>query len=98
MLPAEVVLAACLIGGVRIPGAVLLGVELLMLMLLGAEVFVWLRLRRRGLSRRETLAELVPEPVLRVADLRHPRTGGARRCAAAVRRAPPRTADQAARG
>ncbi|MFJ9618369.1 hypothetical protein [Streptomyces noursei] len=66
-LPAELVLAACLIGGVRIPGSVLLGAELLMLGLLGAEVFAWLRLRRRGLSRREALAELVPEPVLRVA-------------------------------
>ncbi|MEU6670438.1 hypothetical protein [Streptomyces sp. NPDC046727] len=65
-LPAEVVLAVCLIGGVRIPGPVLLGGELLMLMLLGADAFVWLRLRRRGLSRREALAELVPEPVLRL--------------------------------
>ncbi|WP_331000553.1 hypothetical protein [Streptomyces luteolifulvus] len=65
-LPAELVLAVCLIGGVRIPGPVLLGGELLMLVLFGAEAFVWLRLRRRGLSRREALGELVPEPVLRL--------------------------------
>ncbi|WP_328664543.1 hypothetical protein [Streptomyces sp. NBC_00328] len=63
--PAQLVLAACLISGVAIPGTVLLGGKLLLLVLLGIEVHVWLRLRRHGLSRREALAQLVPEPVLR---------------------------------
>ncbi|MFD5520349.1 hypothetical protein [Streptomyces sp. NPDC127066] len=63
--PAQLVLAVCLIGGVAIPGTVLLGGKLLLLVLLGAEAHVWLRLRRHGLSRREALARLVPEPVLR---------------------------------
>ncbi|MFF4171791.1 hypothetical protein [Streptomyces sp. NPDC001744] len=65
-LPAEAVLAVCLVGGVRVPGAVLAAAELLVVMLLVAEVSVWVRLRRRGLSRREALAELVPEAVLRL--------------------------------
>ncbi|MFD3530782.1 hypothetical protein [Streptomyces sp. NPDC058664] len=65
-LPAEVVLFVCLLAGVRMPGAVLLGGELLALGLLAAEGVVWTRLRRRGLSRREALAELVPGPVLRI--------------------------------
>lgn len=65
-LPAEVVLFVCLLAGVRIPGGVLLVGELLVLGLLAAEGLVWARLRRRGLSRREALAELVPGPVLRI--------------------------------
>ncbi|GAA3057898.1 hypothetical protein GCM10017562_23490 [Streptomyces roseofulvus] len=65
-LPAEVVVCALLLGGVRMPGSVLAGAELVMVALLGAEAVVWLRLRRRGLSRREALAELVPERVLRL--------------------------------
>lgn len=63
--PAQLVLAVCLISGVAIPGIVLLGGKLLLLVLLGIEAHVWLRLRRHGLSRREALAQLVPEPVLR---------------------------------
>ncbi|MEU2503642.1 hypothetical protein ABZ621_02915 [Streptomyces sp. NPDC007863] len=65
-LPAELVVFVLLLGGVRIPGAVLGGAELVMAVLLAAEAVVWLRLRRRGLTRREALAELVPERVLRL--------------------------------
>ncbi|MFF0482002.1 hypothetical protein [Streptomyces sp. NPDC004435] len=65
-LPAELVVLVLLLGGVRMPEAVLLGTELLMAVLLTAEAVVWTRLRRRGLSRREALAELVPERVLRL--------------------------------
>ncbi|WP_229842641.1 hypothetical protein [Streptomyces tanashiensis] len=65
-LPAELVLFVCLLAGVRIPGAVLLAGELLVLGLLSAEALVFFRMRRRGLSAREALAELVPEPVLRL--------------------------------
>ncbi|MFF8414464.1 hypothetical protein [Streptomyces omiyaensis] len=65
-LPAELVLFALLLGGVRVPGSVLLGAELVVVALLAAEAVVWVRLRRRGLSRRRALAELVPEPVLRL--------------------------------
>ncbi|MFF9064747.1 hypothetical protein ACF09E_05225 [Streptomyces sp. NPDC014891] len=66
VLPAEVVLAVLLVGGFRIPAAVWAGVELLVGALLLAEVLAYLRLRRRGLSRREVLAALVPAPVLRI--------------------------------
>lgn len=65
-LPAELVVFALLLGGVRIPGAVLGVAELVMVVLLAAEAVVWVRLRRRGLTRREALAELVPERVLRL--------------------------------
>ncbi|MEU9857576.1 hypothetical protein [Streptomyces sp. NPDC047974] len=65
-LPAELVVFVLLLGGVRIPGAVLGGAELVTAALLAAEAVVWLRLRRRGLTRREALAELVPERVLRL--------------------------------
>ncbi|MFF1510772.1 hypothetical protein [Streptomyces sp. NPDC058326] len=65
-LPAEVVLAVLLVGGVRIPGAVWAVAELLLVLLLFAEGLSYLRLRRRGLSRRAAVAELVPEPVLRI--------------------------------
>ncbi|MFD3660619.1 hypothetical protein ACFWVF_08450 [Streptomyces sp. NPDC058659] len=65
-LPAELVLAVCLVGGVRIPGAVLAVAELLVVVLLVTEGLVYLRLRRRGLSAREAVAELVPEAVLRL--------------------------------
>ncbi|MFF1870297.1 hypothetical protein [Kitasatospora herbaricolor] len=64
-LPAQLVLAVCLISRVPIPGTALLGGMVLLLVLLGAEMHVWLRLRRHGLSRREALVQLVPEPVLR---------------------------------
>ncbi|MYS10113.1 hypothetical protein GTW71_27590 [Streptomyces sp. SID6041] len=66
VLPAEVVLAVLLVGGFRVPPAVWAGAELLVLTLLLAEGLAYLRLRRRGLSRREVLAELVPAPVLRI--------------------------------
>lgn len=65
-LPAELVVFVLLLGGVRIPGAVLGGAELVTAVLLAVEAVVWLRLRRRGLTRREALAELVPERVLRL--------------------------------
>ncbi|MER5468960.1 hypothetical protein [Streptomyces sp. NPDC002685] len=64
-LAAQLVPAVCLISGMPVPGTVLLGGELLLLVLLGAEAYVWLRLRRHGLSRREALAQLVPGLVLR---------------------------------
>ncbi|WP_406057881.1 hypothetical protein OG462_14660 [Streptomyces sp. NBC_01077] len=65
-LPAEVVLAVLLVGGVRIPAAVWAGAEFLVVALVLAEGLAYLRLRRRGLSRREAVAELVPEAVLRI--------------------------------
>ncbi|MGW6463653.1 hypothetical protein [Streptomyces rubiginosohelvolus] len=61
----QFVLIACLISGVPMPGAVLLGGKLLLLVLIGAEAHHWLRLRRHGLSRREALKQLVPGAVLR---------------------------------
>ncbi|WP_017239015.1 hypothetical protein [Streptomyces sp. SS] len=66
-LPAEVVLAVLLVGGVRIPGAVWAVAEVLAVVLLLAEALAYRGLRRRGLSRRAAVAELVPEPVLRLA-------------------------------
>ncbi|WP_329623792.1 hypothetical protein OG357_28070 [Streptomyces sp. NBC_01255] len=65
-LPAEVVLAVCLVAGVRIPGAVLAVTEVVTVTLLTVTGLVYLRLRRRGLSTREAVAELVPEAVLRL--------------------------------
>ncbi|MFI6418283.1 hypothetical protein ACIBG6_12885 [Streptomyces sp. NPDC050842] len=65
-LPAEVVLAVCLVAGVRIPGAVLAVTEVVTVTLLTVAGLVFLRLRRRGLSAREAVAELVPEAVLRL--------------------------------
>ncbi|MFE0647424.1 hypothetical protein ACFVZH_02380 [Streptomyces sp. NPDC059534] len=65
-LPAEVVLAVLVVGGVRIPGAVGAVGELVVVGLLLAEGLAYLRLRRRGASRRAAVAELVPEPVLRL--------------------------------
>ncbi|MGW6390074.1 hypothetical protein ACWFR1_06110 [Streptomyces sp. NPDC055103] len=65
-LPAELVLAVCLVGGVRIPGVVLAVAEALVVVLVAAEGALYLRLRRRGLSAREAVAELVPESVLRL--------------------------------
>ncbi|WP_416965911.1 hypothetical protein [Streptomyces sp. Agncl-13] len=64
-VPAQLALAVCLFSGVPVPGTVLLGAKLLLLVLLGAEAYVWLRLRRLGLSRRQALARLVPERVAR---------------------------------
>ncbi|SED50037.1 hypothetical protein [Streptomyces sp. TLI_105] len=65
-LPAGFVLFVCLLAGVRISGGVLLVGEVLVLGLPAAEGVVWVRLRRRGLSRRAVAAELVPGPVLRL--------------------------------
>ncbi|MFF0426780.1 hypothetical protein ACFYUJ_20510 [Streptomyces sp. NPDC004520] len=65
-LPAECVLFVLLLAGVRIPEGALLAGELLVLGVLGVELGVLLRLRRRGLSAREALGELVPGVVLRL--------------------------------
>jgi hypothetical protein len=61
---AQLTLVACLFSGVPAPDAVLLGGKLLLLVLLGAEAYVWLR-RRLGLSRRQAFARLAPERVAR---------------------------------
>ncbi|MGN9790957.1 hypothetical protein ACTMTU_07610 [Streptomyces sp. OZ13] len=66
VLPAELLVAMCLVGGVRIPALVVAVAEVAVVLLLAAEVFAYLRLRRGGLTRREALAELVPLPVLRL--------------------------------
>lgn len=66
VLPAEMVLAVCLVAGVRIPHAVLVAAEVAVLALLCAEALVFVRLRQRGLSRRAAVYELVPEPVVRL--------------------------------
>ncbi|WP_418956756.1 hypothetical protein [Streptomyces tritici] len=65
-LPFELVLAVCLVAGVRIPAGVLFGAELLVVVLCAVEVAAYARLRRSGLSAREAVGELVPEPVLRL--------------------------------
>ena len=64
-VPAQLALAICLFSGVPVPDPVLLGGKLLLLVMLGAELYVWLRLRRLGLSGRQALARLVPERVAR---------------------------------
>ncbi|MFC8491128.1 hypothetical protein ACFUJU_10045 [Streptomyces sp. NPDC057235] len=66
VLPLEVVLVGCLVGGVRIPAVVLGVAEVLVAGLLLVEGLAYLRLRRGGLSRRDAVAELVPVPVLRL--------------------------------
>jgi hypothetical protein len=58
VLPAELLLAMCLVGGVRIPAVVLAVAEVAVVLLLAAEVFAYLRLRRGGLTGREALAVL----------------------------------------
>ncbi|WP_137989580.1 hypothetical protein [Streptomyces vilmorinianum] len=65
-LPAELVLLVCLVAGVRIPAPALASAEVAGLLLLVVSGAVFLRLRRRGLSAREALGELVPEPALRL--------------------------------
>ncbi|MCX5239338.1 hypothetical protein [Streptomyces prunicolor] len=62
---AQLTLAVCLFSGVPVPDAVVLGGKLLLPALLAAEAYVWLRLRRLGLSRRQAFARLVPERVAR---------------------------------
>ncbi|MPY34065.1 hypothetical protein FNH09_23300 [Streptomyces adustus] len=64
-VPAQLALAVCLLSGVPVPGAAVLGAKLLLLVTLGAEARMWLLLRRHGLSRRDALTHLVPGPVLR---------------------------------
>ncbi|MCX2179538.1 hypothetical protein KV205_03195 [Streptomyces sp. SKN60] len=66
LLPAELVLAVCLVAGVRIPPAVLTVAEAAFTLLLLANGLAFLRLRRRGLTTREALHVLVPEPALRL--------------------------------
>ncbi|GAA4921739.1 hypothetical protein ACFPM3_01945 [Streptomyces coeruleoprunus] len=66
LLPGEAVLLVCLAGGVRVPPALLTAVEALLVVVLLGECGLYVRLRRRGLSAREALLELVPEPVVRL--------------------------------
>ncbi|MGW2561774.1 hypothetical protein ACWCXB_21475 [Streptomyces sp. NPDC001514] len=65
-LPAELVVAVCLLAGVRISGPVLAAAEAASLLLPAAGAAVFVRLRRQGRSTREAVGELVPEPVLRL--------------------------------
>ncbi|MGW7411623.1 hypothetical protein [Streptomyces sp. NPDC054863] len=65
-LPAELVLLVCLLSGVRVPSAVLLAAEAVVVAVVVAELAVFVRLRRQGRTTREAVAELVPEPVLRL--------------------------------
>lgn len=62
-VPAQLALVVCLFTGAPVPEAVVLGGKMLLLVLLTAEAYVWLRLRRLGLSRRQAFARLVPERV-----------------------------------
>ncbi|WP_411078782.1 hypothetical protein [Streptomyces sp. cmx-18-6] len=74
VLPAELALLVCLAGGVRIPGAVLLVTEALVVGVLALEASVWWRLyaarRRAGAGRREAgrsaLRALAPVVVRRL--------------------------------
>ncbi|MFG2946300.1 hypothetical protein [Streptomyces adustus] len=63
-VPAQLALVICLLSGVPVPGAAVLGGKLLLLVTLGAEARMWLLLRRHGLSRRDALTHLVPGTVL----------------------------------
>ncbi|MGW2205499.1 hypothetical protein [Streptomyces sp. NPDC001774] len=65
-LPAELVLAVCLVAGVRIPMPVLAAAEALTVLFALAGLVAYAGLRRRGLSTRQALRELVPVPVLRL--------------------------------
>ncbi|MFJ1751832.1 hypothetical protein [Kitasatospora sp. NPDC088134] len=64
-LPAQLTLAVCLLAGVPVPGAVIVGAKVLLIAVLAAEVTLWLRLRRSGLSGRDALTHLIPAAVLR---------------------------------
>ncbi|WP_338676336.1 hypothetical protein V1460_27685 [Streptomyces sp. SCSIO 30461] len=66
VLPGELVLMVCLSAGVRPPAPALVAAEAAVLLLLLAEVAVFLRLRRHGRTSREALEELVPRAVLRL--------------------------------
>lgn len=73
VLPGELALLVCLMAGLRPPAPVMAAAEAAVLLLLLAEAAVFLRLwRGEGLTPREAVRELVPEPVLRLAghDLR----------------------------
>ncbi|MDT9683634.1 hypothetical protein RND61_16415 [Streptomyces sp. TRM76323] len=67
LLPVEAVLAVCLAAGVAIPVPVLHALEVLAVAAVLLGVAVYRGARRRGLSRREALYEVVPEPVVRIA-------------------------------
>jgi hypothetical protein len=67
VLPAELVAVVCLVAGVRVPMPLLTAAEAAVVALVLAEGVALLRLRRRGMSWRQALGELVPEPVLRLA-------------------------------
>ncbi|MFJ8692548.1 hypothetical protein [Streptomyces roseolilacinus] len=66
VLPAEAVLAGCLVAGVAVPAPVLHALELFAVVTVGLGVAVYRRARRRGLPPREALYEVVPEPVVRI--------------------------------
>ncbi|MFJ6697509.1 hypothetical protein ACIQM4_15760 [Streptomyces sp. NPDC091272] len=66
VLPGELVLFVCLLAGVRVSAPVLAAAEALVVAVVLAEVWLFVRLRRRGLTSRQAVAELVPEPVLRL--------------------------------
>lgn len=66
VLPAELLLVVCLVGGVTVPLPVLAAAEAAVALLLAAEVYAYITLRRSGRDRREALADLVPVPVLRL--------------------------------
>ncbi|MFJ2471757.1 hypothetical protein ACIOWI_01975 [Streptomyces sp. NPDC087659] len=68
VLPAELALVVCLMAGLRPPAPVMAAAEAAVLLLLLAEAAVFLRLwRGEGLTPREAVRELVPEPALRLA-------------------------------
>ncbi|MCP9945979.1 hypothetical protein LUX12_16155 [Streptomyces somaliensis] len=66
VLPAEAVLAVCLVSGVSVPAPLLHAVELLVAVAVLLGVLVYRRARRGGLPPREALYEVVPEPVVRL--------------------------------
>lgn len=66
LLPVEFVLAVCLVAGVPVPAPVLVGAEAAVGVPLAVTGIGYVRLRRRGLSRRDAVGRLVPEAVLRL--------------------------------
>ncbi|MFF0748495.1 hypothetical protein [Streptomyces sp. NPDC004267] len=66
LLPAELVLAVCLLAGVPIPPPVLGCAEAAVALLFLANGVTFLRLRRRGLTAREAAGRIVPEPARRL--------------------------------
>ncbi|MGW0607640.1 hypothetical protein [Streptomyces sp. NPDC002640] len=67
VLPAELVVVVCLVAGAGLPLPVLLAAETAVAALVVAEGVALVRLRRGGMSWREAVGTLVPEPVLRLA-------------------------------